>query len=143
MATIQGENAVQRLSAVMQNRDNPDDPGLLAEAGLSLDEVFERMRAHVERTDKACTGNVVITLKLKAYRSKGGEVAVDVEAGVASKSPAPAKRETQLFLDREGLAHTTPQQEDLPMFDKKSARVVPGVGNDDAAKAGKPAVKVV
>ena len=40
-------------------------------------------------------------------------------------------------------AHTTPQQEDLPMFDKKSARVVPGVGNDDAAKAGKPAVKVV
>lgn len=137
MATVQGEHAIQRLSAIMQNRDSEDDPGLLAEAGLSLDEVFERMRAHVERTDKACTGNVTITLKLKAYRSKGGEVAVDVEAGVASKSPAPPKRETQVYLDRDGVAHTTPQQEELPIMGIKGS--VSG-GKQDAPKA---AAKVV
>lgn len=119
MAVIHGEQAVQRLATIMREKDNPDDPGLLGEAGTSLDDVFARIRAHVERTGKACKGSVTITIALKGYRSKGGEVAVDVEGGVTSKAPAPPKRETILFLDHDSHAHTTPQQEEMPLFDPK------------------------
>jgi hypothetical protein len=40
-----------------------------------------------------------------------------------------------VFADHEGGLSTTAVQEELPMFSKGTARVVPGVGNDEAANA--------
>lgn len=137
MSVIQGEQGIQRLAAIMRQKDNPDDPGLLGEASAALDDVFAAIRSHVERTGKACKGSVTITLDLKGYRSKGGEVAVDLTGGVTPKAPPPPKRETILFLDHEGAAHTTPQQEEMPLFGKDSAKVVDG-GKDQGKAKDKP-----
>jgi hypothetical protein len=43
-------------------------------------------------------------------------------------------------MDPENVCHTTSQQKDDPA--QMSLRVVSGVGNDDAAKAAKPAVRL-
>ena len=129
MSVIQGDQAIQRLAAVLRRRDDPDDEGPLAEVGKAWDEVLERMRSYVDQTGNACKGKITFTIDLKAKRN-GNEVSLEVETGTAQKAPSPPKRATILYLDRDAVANTSPVQDELPMFQVKDG----GKKNGDSAK---------
>ena len=138
MAVIGGDQAIQRLAAVLKSRDDPDDPGPLGEVGDAWDRLLIHMREHVEKTGNACKGKITFTIDLKSFRTKGNEVGLEVETGVAVKAPPKPKRGTMLYLDREGTASTAPVQEDLPLFNGPSGAIEGGKANDNkAAKSAK------
>lgn len=141
MAVIGGDQAIQRLAAALKSRDDPDDPGPLGELGESWDRVLIAMRSLVEKTGNACKGKITFTIDLKAYRTKGNEVGLEVETGVVTKAPAQPKRGTMLYLDHEANAHTAPVQEDLPIFHGPKGAIEGGKanGNGKAAEAAKKA----
>jgi hypothetical protein len=129
-------NAIQRIAQLLLDKEDPDDPGVLSEAGEALLDVAAVMAKKVRQTGKACKGEVTIKLPLKAYRTKNNEVAVEIEPVIGSKKPQLARdRGVMLFAGHDGELSTTAVQEEMPLFTKESARVVPGVGNDDAANA--------
>ncbi len=78
-----------------------------------------------------------VTFELKGYRTKNKEIAIEIETPEPkTKVPSLAKkRSTMLFAGHSGELSTTAIQEEMPLFSKETARVVPGVGNDDAANA--------
>ena len=112
---------------------------LALNAAIPAASAGEAGREHVEKTDLACVQTITITLKVKTYKTDGDEMANEIASkikGVIPSVPLPTKR---VFMDPENVCHTTSQQKDDPA--QLALRVVPGVGNDDTAKAGKPAVK--
>lgn len=135
-----GDNLWQALNLILVRRELPDET-LAAELGRQWDALCEAGREHVEKTDLAVVQTITITLKVKTYKTDGDEMANEIASkikGVIPSVPLPTKR---VFMDPENVCHTTSQQKDDPA--QLALRVVPGVGNDDTAKAGKPAVKVV
>lgn len=138
MAVIEGDQAFQRLAAILQDREDPDDKGPLAEVSDHFNDLSCAMRAYVERTGKACKGQIVFTINLKGFRTKGKEVGMEVETGVTHKAPPKPKRGTMLYLDHEGTAHTAPVQEDLPIFNAKVV-IQGGKGQDETGDVAKKA----
>jgi hypothetical protein len=127
-------NAIQRVAHQLADREDADDPGLLKEFGEELLAVGEAIAARVRQTNKAFKGHVTLKLNLHGYRTKGKEVAVDIEPDISAKKPNRArKRGVTMYLGHNGELSTVPVQEEMPLFTKETARVVPGVGNDDAA----------
>lgn len=129
-------NALQQLVHLLKKADDDEDPGLMTECGEALLKVAAIMAKKVRQTQKACKGDVTLKFALKAYRTKNNEVALDIEPIITSKQPQLAQeRGVMLFAGHDGELSTTAIQEDLPLFTKETARVVPGVGNDEAANA--------
>lgn len=129
-------NALQQLVHLLKKADDDEDPGLMTECGEVLLRVAAIMAKKVRQTQKACKGDVTLKFSLKAYRTKNNEVALDIEPAITSKQPQLAQeRGVMLFAGHDGELSTTAIQEDLPLFTKETALVVPGVGNDEAANA--------
>lgn len=127
-------NALQRLVHLLKKADDDEDPGLMTEVGEALLQTAAIMAKKVRQTQKACKGDVTIKFAVKAYRTKNNEVALEIEPIVTSKQPQLAQeRGVMLFAGHDGELSTTAIQEELPMFTRESARVVPGVGNDEIA----------
>lgn len=138
MSTISDpNNAVLRIAQLLKDYDDPDDPGWQTELGDALLKASAVLAKKVRQTNKACKGSVQVKFDLKGYRTKNKEVAIEIEVPEpTTKVPSLAKkRGTMLFAGHDGELSTTAIQEDMPLFTKESARVVPGVGNDDAANA--------
>lgn len=139
MAHFTGDNLWQMLNLILVRRELPDET-LAAELGRQWNALCEAGREHVEKTDLACVQTITITLKVKTSKTDGDEMENEITPkikGVIPSVPLPTKR---VFMDPDGVCHTTSQQKDDPA--QLALRVVPGVGNDDAAKAAKPAVKL-
>lgn len=132
-------NAVQQLAYRLVDNDDADDPGLLADAGKELLEVAAIMAKKVRQTNKACTGEVTLTFKIKAHRTKNKEVALEFEPTIKSKKPHLSRaRGVQLYAGHEGELETRPVQEEMPLFTKDTAKVVEGdKGSENAGKAGR------
>lgn len=139
MAHFTGDNLWQMLNLILVRRELPHET-LAAEIGRQWEALVEAGREHVEKTDTAVVQTITITLKVKTYKTDGDEMANEITAkvkGVIPSVPLPTKR---VFMDPENVCHTTSQQKDDPA--QLALRVVPGVGNDDAAKAAKSAVRL-
>ena len=132
-------NAVQQLAYRLVDAEDPDDPGLLAEVGDELLSVSAIVAKKVRQTNRACTGEVTLTFKIKAHRTKNKEVAVEFEPVIKSKKPHLSRaRGVQLYEGHEGELETQPVQEEMPLFTKDTAKVVEGnKGTETAGKAGK------
>ena len=116
MAAISGTGAVNALAKSLRRKGDPTDPGPFGDASAELEEVNRALRAYVDQTKKPAKGKVVITIDLKASLMANDEVEVTALSTVKSTKPAAPARKTSLFLDKEGVAHTSPQVE-LPLFD--------------------------
>lgn len=130
-------NAVLRIAQLLKDSDDPDDPGWQTELGDALLKASAIMAKKVRQTNKACKGSVTVKFELLGKRTPNKEVAIEISVPEpAVKVPSLAKkRTTQLFAGHDGELSTTAVQEEMPLFTKETARVVPGVGNDDAANA--------
>ena len=140
MPSFTGNNLWQMLNLILVRRELPEET-LAAELEKQWDALCDAGREHVEKTDTAVVQTITLTLKVKTYRTDGDEMCNEITLkvkGVIPSVPLPTKR---VFMDPENVCHTTSQQKDDPA--QLALRVVPGVGNDDVAKAAKPAVKVV
>lgn len=143
MSTISDPgNALQRLAHLLTEAEDPDDRGPLAEAGQDLLNVADVVAKKVRQTNKACKGEVIIRFRLKGYRTKNKEVAIEVEPEITNKKPNLAKsRGIQLFAGHDGELSTVPVQEEMPLFTKESAKAIEGgkVENIEGKK-GKKAI---
>lgn len=131
-------NAVLRIAHELKDSDDPDDPGWQTELGDALLKSAATIAKKVRQTNKACKGSVTVTFELKGYRTKNKEVAIEIETPEPkTKVPSLAKkRSTMLYAGHDGELSTTAIQEEMDgLFTRETARVVPGVGNDDAAVA--------
>ncbi len=128
-------SALTRLVHLLKKADDDDDPGLMTEVGDALLKVASVMAKKVRQTGKACKGDVTLKFQFKAYRTKNNEVALEIEPVTSTKQPQLAQeRGVMLFAGHDGELSSTPVQEELPMFSRENARVVPGVGNDEQAE---------
>lgn len=139
MPHFTGDNIWHSLNQILVRRELPDET-LAAEFGRQWDAACESGREHVEKTGLACVQTISLTFKVTTSKTDGDEMENEIAPkikGVIPSVPLPTKR---VFLDRDGVCHTTSQQKDDPA--QLALRVVPGVGNDDAAKAAKQVVKL-
>lgn len=116
MAAISGSNALNALVKTLRRKGDPLDAGPFGEASAELEEVNKALRAYVDQTGKPAKGRVILTLDLKASRLENDEVEVTIASSIKSTKPAAPARKTTLFLDKQGVAHTSPQVE-LPLYD--------------------------
>lgn len=131
MAAISGSGALSALVKTLRRKGDPTDAGPFGEASAELGEVNKALRAYVDQTGKPAKGKVVLTLDLKASRLENDEIEVTISSGVKSTKPAAPARKTTLFLDKEGVAHTSPQVE-LPLFD--GLKGVDGLKDEEKGK---------
>lgn len=117
MASFAGESVWRGLVRLLRRQDQPDAPTLEERIGKEWDALAAGCRDFVEQSGgKACSGKITIELKVKAYRTQNGEVALDIAPSVAAKIPNAPLPARQVFLDREAVAHTQPVQVDLPIM---------------------------
>jgi hypothetical protein len=144
MATISDpNNAVQQLAYRLNDPEDPDDDGFLAEAGKELLDTAAAIAAKVRQTNTACKGSVTITFKMHASRTANREVKIEIEPALASKKPMLARpRKQELYAGHEGDLSTLPVQEDMgPLFTKESARAIEGGKSETKAETkGKKAL---
>jgi hypothetical protein len=132
------KNAIQQIAFRLKDSKDPDDPGVLAEFGDELLAAAATMARKVRQTNKACTGEVTLTFKLKAYRTPNREVAIELHDAIKSKKPTLTReRSVQLYAGHDGELETQPVQEEMPLFDKESATVIDG-GKVEGDKGQKP-----
>ncbi len=135
-------NAIQRIAFLLRDAEDPDDSGVLAEFGEALLDAAAVMAKKVRQTNKACTGEVTLTFKMKGFRTKNREVAIELEEpGIKVKKPSLSKtRSVQLYAGHDGELETQPVQEEMPLFTKDSARVVEGRAEPEKGKKGSKAI---
>lgn len=107
MASIRGGGAWRGLTVACQRKDIPDAPTNEDRIGDAWDEACDKIRAAMDQNGgKAVSGKITFTLKLKGHKTPNGEFAVDVEPGVSSTLPNIPMHKIQVYLDKEGVAHT-------------------------------------
>jgi hypothetical protein len=134
-------NALQRITHLLIEAEDPDDRGPLYEAGEEVLSTAKQMATKVRQTNKACTGEATLKFKMKAYRTKNKEVAIEIEPIITSKKPSLARnRGVQLYAGHEGELSTTAVQEEMPLFTKDTAKSIDG-GKSETANEGAEAPK--
>lgn len=147
MATITDPRvAVMQLAQRMQNAADPDDPGLLAEFGRLILDTADALGKNVRLSGEACTGEVTLTFKLKAYRTKGNEVVVEPVPKFGVKAPPVVyARGALLYVGHKGELSTQAIQEEMgPLFTAQTAQVIEGGSaansDDKTEKKGRKAI---
>lgn len=124
MATVSDhENAMQRLHAIMQDKDNPDEQGMLADMGRELLRVYNECQEFTRRSGgKACKGQVTVVFDLHSFKSET-EIEVDLTMQpIKTKSPPKTfARKKRTFATRDGEISTVPTQEELPIMGIKGS----------------------
>lgn len=139
MATVSDpDNALVRLNAIMRDSNNPDDNGMLHDIGSETLRVYNEVAEFVRRTGNKCSGQVLVVIDLKGFKSET-ETEIDMHMQpIKTKSPPktlPRKKRT--FAGHDGEISTVPVQEELPIMGIKGS--VEG-GKKEAPKA---AAKVI
>lgn len=133
MATVSDpDNALVRLNDIMRTGADEDN-GFLADIGREFLRVYGECAAYSRLTDKACKGQLVVTIDFKAFKSER-EYEVDVTMQPI-KTKAPPKthaRKKRTFAGHDGELHTVAVQPELPIMGIKGS--VEG-GKKDAPKA--------
>ena len=141
MASFTGESVWAYLNLILrrkkQHSDVVDlsDETIQSKLGTQWDALCEAGRAHVEGTGgNAVTQTITLTLKVKTFRTENNEIANEVTARIKSVVPDIPLPSKLVYLDHDGVCHTTPQQVDLPLMGVKG--VVEG-GKRDASNEGR------
>ncbi len=136
MASFWGKSFWQYANIILQRREVPEET-IESKLGEQWDALCESGRAHVEGTNGlACVQTISVSFKVKTYRSENGEMANEITPTIKGVIPVVPLPSRVVFLDKENVAHTVPQQIDMGIMGIKGS--VDG-GKQDAAK---PAVKV-
>jgi hypothetical protein len=87
---------------------------------------------------KPVSGKITFTLKLKGHKTPNGEYAVDVEPGINESLPQIPMIKTQVYLDKEAVAHTQATQVNLPIMGIRPTAIEGGkVENAEQPEKGK------
>lgn len=125
MATVSDpENALQRLHVIMQDNENPDEQGMLADMGRELLRVYGECASFTRATKKACKGQVVVTFDLHACRTEGDketEVSIALQPIKTKSPPKTFARKKRTFAGHDGEISTVPVQEELPIMGIKGS----------------------
>lgn len=139
MASFSGDGVWRYLGMILRRKERPNE-SIETKLGAQWDALCEAGRAHVEGTGgNAVLQTITITLKVKTFRTENNEIANEVTArikGVVPDVPLPSKL---VYLDHDGVCHTTPQQVDLPLMGVKG--VVEGGKQDVPGEGRKVNVK--
>lgn len=134
MASFTGETFWRYIGIILRRKERPDE-SIETKLGAQWDALCEAGREHVEGTGgNAVVQTITLTLKVKTFRTENNEIANEVSArikGVIPDVPLPTKL---VYVDHDGVCHTTPQQVDLPTMGIKGA--VDG-GKQDASNEGR------
>ena len=138
MASIRGGGAWRGLTVACQRKDIPDAPTNEDRIGDAWDEACDKIRAAMDQNGgKAVAGKITFTLKLKGHKTPNGEFAVDVEPSVASTLPNIPMHKIQVYLDKQGIAHTQATQIDMPIMGIRPTAIEGGKSNVEQPGDGK------
>lgn len=121
MASFDGTGMWRMLGFILRRKERPDE-SIESKLAAQWDALCEAGREHVEGTGgNAVTQKITVTFTVKTFRTENNEIANEVTArikGVIPDVPLPSKL---VYMDHDGVCHTTPQQVDLPIMGIKGS----------------------